>query len=384
MPRRVQLAAEEPQGLLIPTLPPIDRFICQALRGQPAEWCSLDTLEATGFLDRCRHHGIAALLFQRCRDSGEFAGWPERVRGELERLAVAGVAQELLRARHLEFLLDDLARQDIPCLLTKGEALARTLYATPGTRSRSDSDLFIPVAAIEEVKRSVVRLGYRIVSPVYKSRQFTVMRPGSASGDVRFDVHWRILNAPRYARALSFEEAHGRSVAVPDLQHARTLCHHDALLLACMHRFSNVRHDRNRLIWICDVDALARAMDEPGLSQFASIAVEKDVRVECLDGLRRAEQCFGTAVPERVKARLESPQPPPSRAHKLARSRPGQLIADWCELPGATARLGLAKELFLPPARTLLARYGKDNRLWLPVLYARRLLDGLAGRMTLR
>jgi hypothetical protein len=374
----------EPEGLLIPRLPPIDQFICRALLGQPAEWGSLDALDSDRFLDRCRHHGVAALLFQRRRNRHDFASWPDPVRGELERFAMAGVAQELLRARHLEHLLKNLARQGIPCILTKGEALARTLYATPGTRSRSDSDLFIPVAAVEAVRRSVVRLGYRIVPPVYKSHQFTVMRPGNASGNVRFDIHWRILNAPRYARVLSFEEVHERSAAVPDLPGARMPCHEHALLIACMHRFSNARHDRNRLIWICDIDALVEAMDEPRLAQFAAIAVEKGVQAECLDGLQPAQQCFGTAVPDGVKARLERARPPESWTYRLARSQPGLLIADWRELPGATARWGLVRELFVPSAPSLLARYRKESRLWLPVLYARRLLGGLLGRLTVR
>jgi hypothetical protein len=373
----------EPEGLLNAAAATIDRFLCQALRGEPAPWSALEPLVPDAeFVERSRHHGVQALLFCLMKSRPEWHDWPVVVRGALEQSHKALVAQDLMRQHYLATLVGALADRGVRCLLTKGEALARTLYATPGTRSRSDSDLFIPVAAIEDVRRSVVGLGYRIVSPVYKSRQFTVMRPGSTSGDVRFDIHWRILNAPRYARVLSFEEAHGRSAVVPGLQNARMLCHQDALLLACMHRFGNARHDRNRLIWICDVDALVGAMGERGLLQFASIAVEKEVQVECLDGLRRAEQCFGTVVPESVKARLESPRPPASWARKLARSQPGLLIADWCELPGAAARSRLAKELFFPSARTLLARYGKYNRLWLPVLYVRRLLDGLFGRMT--
>lgn len=385
MPRRLQLAAEEPEGLLNHTTSVIDEFLCRALKGESASWTTLEgQVSPDELLQRCCHHGVAALLFQNLRERSGFAGWPEPVRAGLERLAAAGVAQELLRARHLGRLLRDLSHRGIPCLLTKGEALARTLYDTPGIRSRSDSDVFIPVAAITDVTKSIEKLGYRIVSPVYKSRQFTVMRTGDPSANVRFDIHWRILNAPRYARLLSFEEAYQRSVTVPGLPDARALCHTDALLLACVHRFGNARHDRNRLIWLYDIEALARALGESALSRFATIAIEKGVQGECLDGLRHARECFGVAIPEDLEARLGCPGPPEPWIRRLGRSRPGLLVADWNELPGSAARTGLIRELFLPPARGLLDRYQKTSRLWLPVLYLRRMLGGLFGRLTLR
>jgi hypothetical protein len=375
----------EPEELLNAASATIDRFLCQALRGEPAPWSALEPLVPDAeFVERSRHHGVQALLFCLMKSRPEWHDWPVVVRGALEQSHKALVAQDLMRQHYLATLVGALADRGVRCLLTKGEALARTLYATPGTRSRSDSDLFIPVAAIEDVRRSVVGLGYRIVSPVYKSRQFTVMRPGSTSGDVRFDIHWRILNAPRYARVLSFEEAHGRSAVVPGLQNARMLCHQDALLLACMHRFGNARHDRNRLIWIYDIDALVRAMGDSALLRFASIAVDKDVQAECLDGLLRAAECFGTVLPDWVRARIESPRPQVSWTRRFSRSQPGLLIADWRELQSGKARSGLVNELFIPSAGSLLARYNKNSRLWLPVLYTRRLLGGLFGRLTLR
>lgn len=385
MPRRVQLADQQSEGLLSRTTLEIDEFLCRALRGEKPCWATLDgDVSAEEFLEQCRHHGVAALLFHNVRQRQDFANWPERVRAELERFAVAGVAQEMLRARHLGRLLGELLHQGIPCLLTKGEALARTLYDMPGTRSRSDSDVFIPVAAIADVRNSVEKLGYRIVSPVYRGRQFTVMRTGDSSGNVRFDIHWRILNAPRYARLLSFEDAYERSVTVPGLPDARTLCHPDALLLACMHRFGNARHDRNRLIWLYDIDVLARSLDESAWSRFASTALEKGVQEECLDGLHHARECFGVAIPEGIAARLGHPGPPEVWMRKLSRSQLGLLCADWRELPDSAARIGLARELFCPPNRELLDRYQKTSRLWLPVLYARRLLGGLLGHLTQR
>ena len=80
-------------------------------------------------------------------------------------------------------------------------------------------------------------LGYRVASTVYKSHQFTVVRPAMNRYSIRFDIHWRILNSPRFARVLSFEEAFEGSREVPGMSPMRILSDSDALMLACMHRF---------------------------------------------------------------------------------------------------------------------------------------------------
>ena len=221
MPRRLQLAAKEPEGLLSETFPLIDEFLCRALKGEPAGWSALDGLSPDEFLNRCHHHGVSALLFHAVHQHESWASWPLEVRQALEQASRAGVAQELLSTHYLKQLIEVFAERDIPCLLLKGEALASSLYPDAGTRTRSDSDLFIRIRDISTARQAVLDLGYEIVSPVYKSHQFTVMRPGDRTGNVRFDIHWRISNAPRFARVLSFEEAYRDSVAVPGKAPAR-------------------------------------------------------------------------------------------------------------------------------------------------------------------
>lgn len=380
----LELAAEEPERLLIDLNPSIDDFICQALRGEPAPWTALGNLNANEFLARCRHHGVAALLFHRMRNNPGWESWPLELQQDLEQASKAGAAHDLLRSHYLRQLLNALAAKDIPCITTKGEALAVSVYKQPGTRTRSDSDLFIRMGDIAGVRQTVLDLGYRVASTVYKSHQFTVVRPGDESYSIRFDIHWRILNSPRFARVLSFEQAFEGSREVPGMSPMRILNDSDALMLACMHRFGSERHDRDRLIWIYDLHMLVTEMDEAELLRFSSNVVERHVQDVCLDGLCKAKECFHTGIPPRVIDMLTTPTPGGWHFESLGKSHLGLLLDDWKALRDRRARMELLKELFVPSSEYLLYKYQKDNRLWLPLLYVRLVLGGLYNRLLLR
>lgn len=358
----------------------IDGFLCRALVGSPAPWKSLGSISTRGFVDRCQHHGISGLLFHGLRATSEWSGWPVDVRDFLEQAAMAGVAQDLLRGEHLARLMRTFDDRGIGALLIKGEALARTCYPVPGTRSRSDMDVFIGIEHVPAVRSAVQALGYRVLPPFYKSHQFTALRPGDASLGVRFDIHWRILNHPRYARCLSFEDAFERSVEVPGLDRARTLCKPDALLLACMHRHASTRHDPDRLIWILDVHHLASSMPVEEQHSFVTRALERGAHAACCDGILQAQKRFGTTFPAELLERLQ-PKSATAAARRdpVGQSQLGLLWDDFRRLPGISARAELLGELLVPSAAELLDRYNKKSRLWIPLLYARRAIDGVAG-----
>jgi hypothetical protein len=385
VPGCLELAAKTPQGLLIDLNPTIDELICRALRGGPSPWAELEPhVHTREFLERAEHHGVQALLYHRMRDREEWQAWPNAVRNGLEQASKAGVAQEMLRTHHLARVLEEFDRAGVRCLLMKGEALALSHYVTPGTRARCDSDLFIPPGDIEAAKQAVLDANLSILSQIYKSHQFTVNRAGDSFGVVQFDVHWRISNHPQFARAISFEDAFEASVNVPGMEKVRMLNSVDALLLACMHRMGNERHDRDRLIWINDIHALTTTMDIDELIEFAAKAVSLDVQAACLDGLSRSIACFSTPVPDRVIKILQSPELRSPFLVRIARSHLGLLINDWRILADRRSRLGLLRELFWPSSSYLLRKYDKNSKLWLPVLYVRQILGGAFDRLSLR
>ena len=197
MPRCLELAAEESERLLNDLNTSIDDFLCRTLRGEPSPWSALNAgTSPEEFLLRCQHHGISSLLYHAMQQQEEWQSWPQDLRNELEETNKGDIAQEMLRAHYLKKLLKGFSDLGVPCLLTKGEALANTLYPTPGTRTRCDSDLFIPIDGIGKATQAVANAGFAIVSPLYKSHQFTVRRSGETQS--RHD-HIATSHACQYA-----------------------------------------------------------------------------------------------------------------------------------------------------------------------------------------
>jgi len=360
-------------------------FICQALRGEPSPWTDPDPdIGSEEFLQLCRYHGVQALVYQCMRERDEWRDWPQKVRLTLESSNKAGVAAELLRAHYLAGLLKHFEHLGIRSVLIKGEALAVTHYAVPGTRVRCDSDIFIPIHDIGLVKKAVRDAGLWIVSPVYKSHQFTVVRQGTDPRQFALDIHWRILNDPRFARTLSFDDVYECSTKVPGFQDARALNAVDALLLACMHRFGNKSHDRDRLIWIYDIHLLVSGMTQQQKIEFAEKSVELTVQMPCFDGLSKSREFFGTDVPDGIMELLATDGKPATLARRVALSNLGLLVDDWKTLGNYKARLDLMRELFLPSAGSLMSKYGKDDPRWLPLLWLRQVFGGLTKRLLLK
>jgi hypothetical protein len=378
--RLLALAAEKPERLLNAPDQIIDDFVCSALRGEIPQWRSLNScITPEVFIERCQHHGVASLLYHGIKDSDAWWSWPDSVRASLEQRSKAGVAQELLRGHCLQRLVQAFSSRGVGFLLSKGEALAQTHYPVAGTRTRGDSDLFIDPCDIAGAKQAVLDAGFAIVSPIYKTHQFTVRRSMEGADAIEFDIHWRLLNAPRYARSISFSEAWADSIALPRMSCVRTLSARHSLMLACMHRVGSEWHDQNRLIWIYDIHLLVSRMTSAELMLFANCAVERNVHTACYQGLSLAQKCFATEFPGELLPFLNMPQ----SIRRLAHSNLWLLIADWKELPTAVDRCALLRELCFPSPQLLLRRYHKTNQMWLPVLYLRQIFGGIVKRLTL-
>ncbi|MFC1720154.1 nucleotidyltransferase family protein [Pseudomonadota bacterium] len=378
------MAAEISERLLNDLNSQIDDFLCRALRGEPALWPALNPVpDPDVFLIRCQHQGVTSLLYHGMREKEEWLGWPAEICTVMEDASKGQVAQEMLRAHYLRKLLKGFSDAAIPHLLTKGEALANTIYPIPGTRTRADSDVFIAIEDIGKARQAIIDNDFRIVSPIYKSHQFVVRQAKEATVSFDIDVHWRILNAPQFARTLSFAEAYGQSVEVPGMHSVRTLGRVDSLLLACMHRAGSDWHDRDRLIWIYDMHLLVAVMAPAELAAFAEKAVNHNVQAVCLDGLNRTSEFFGTLFPKSIAARLAAPEIR-GLATRFVRSNLALLIDDWRALPDSHARMSLLHELFLPNNEALLHKYHKQKRWWLPLLYLRHVLGGITHRITLK
>jgi hypothetical protein len=355
-----------------------------ALRGDAAPWPAGEA-EHT-LLSTAEVHGIGGLLHAR----GLPAGWPEGVRESFRRIATQQAMWELRHQQLLRAALGRLHAAGIEPVLLKGTPLAYSLYPDPALRRRGDTDLIVAPPQRDPAIAILQELGWTRepgVTGDYISYQCTLSRR-TPDGVHAIDLHWRINNAQLLAPLFTYADLRSRARPLPSLApNAWAPDDVDSLLIACMHRATHrhnpyhvdghAHHDPDRLIWLCDIDLLARRLPPAEWRDLLDRARAKQLRRVTLEGLRRAQSVFGTPLDEPTVQALGAPghEPP---ADYLEAGRGRQFWMDLRALP-AGARLHYLKELAFPPAGYMRERFGA-SRGGLPWLYLRRAAQGMLKR----
>jgi hypothetical protein len=329
------------------------------------------------------------------RNPEEMCDVRDAVLADLERLANTGpkrpsdaaahtaTALELVRAREIASVLDALDAAAIRPILLKGVPLAYTLYDAPSLRPYEDVDALVRREDVDAIKQAMSALGYvaaRLSGGELLFCQFQMMKRDRFGVDHTFDFHWRISTQSLFAHVLDYDEVAAASEPLAALgPAARRASFIHALLLACIHP---AMHHRNaiRTIWVHDIHLLASRLTDADLDRFVDLAVERRVAAICASQLALAAARFGTAVPDRIVARLESQR---SSEPSTAYLQPGrrwhdELLANVRGYARTADRLRLLREVLLPPPRYILDSYalGPLAYVLLPLLYVHRLLLG--------
>lgn len=296
--------------------------------------------------------------------------------------AVRAAALEPFRLADLRALLDALAARGVDVLITKGTALAYSLYEQPDLRPRADTDLLIDAAQLEAVRDVFRQLGYA-EQPSSGDMEQTMFRRVDAAGvDHVYDLHWALTNAPVFADVLRFGELRARSVPLPRIgEHARTICDVDALLYACVHRVAH-HFDSDRLIWLADIHLLRQRMSRDEHARFWALAAEREVVGVCMRSIARTNEWFGGGEHDLAQELLDAAtiaRREPTRSYLDRDQRRLRLLrAELGGLRGWRARVRKLRQLAFPPAAFMQAHFGSRSRLALPWLYAFRAARGVA------
>jgi Uncharacterised nucleotidyltransferase len=303
----------------------------------------------------------------------------------------AATALELVRGREITSVLDTLAGAGVRPVLLKGVPLAYTLYDAPSLRPYEDVDAFVRRDEVEAIKSAMAPLGYaeaRLSGGELLFCQFQMMRRDAFGVDHTFDFHWRISTQALFANVLGYDEVAAAAEALPALgPAARRAGIVHALLLACIHP---AMHHRNaiRAVWLYDIHLLVSRLDDAELERFADLALARGVAAICASQLALASARFDTAIPDRVRRRLQSPgSAEPSAAYlRPTRRWHHELAANLRGHQRTPDRLRLLGEVLLPSPRYMLDSYGLGvlGNLLLPALYIHRICYGgwkiLSGR----
>ncbi len=354
------------------------------LRGEQPPWPAGAPADSENqFLMRAEKDGVAGLLFERLHNTPDPAVWPVTLREPLAARARELAVAEMVEEAELKRVLKALAEQDIPILLMKGTPLAYSIYPTPSTRQRVDTDVLIRREDADRVRAVMQDLGYRQPTAVdgdLVSHQFALTRADKFGAQHTWDFHWKISNAKSVADFLRYDDVADRAQPVPALgPHARALGTVDALLLACVHRVAH-HHDDDRLIWLYDIHLLAGALSEQSRRTFLQRAAAQGVSRICAQGVLHAVNRFATRLPGAFLRELQASADKKNEASAALLTRNSRLedwLADLRALPTWSQRLRLLRQHAFPSAHYMLGRYQTERRALLPWLYLRRGLNGL-------
>jgi hypothetical protein len=360
MPKMQQLAAYLREPFEAATAMPLDIEVCGVLREQ----------------------GVGPLVYRALRARRLLDAQPAGVREQLERLTREEALLEPFRRDEAARVLDALAAARVQALVFKGTALAYTCYPEPSLRPRLDTDLLIRRADVHAASMVFERLGCSRAlqtSGDHVTHQMTYISARQGL-QIAFDVHWKLSNPQPFADLFSFEELECAAISLPGLgPHARTLCDVHALLVACVHRVAH-HYGREFLVYLYDIDLLARRLNAEGWDSIVAGARAKRIRQVTRRGLESAASLLGTPVPERVAHALaSSPGDEPTAAYLAAGFRKIDILrADLREL-GWRDRLRLLREHLFPAPAFVLRSYGQTSPVLLPFLYFARIIGGASA-----
>ena len=326
-----------------------------------------------------RTHGVGPLVYRAMRDHARLDAQPAAVRDELARLARQEALIEPFRRAETERVLGLLAAEGVPVLVFKGTALAYTCYPDPALRPRLDTDLFIRREDITPVSRVFDRLGYARTlrtSGEHVTHQFTYV--GSRHDlQLAFDIHWKLSDPQAFADLFTFEELNRDARSIPALgSHARTPCAEHALLVACAHRVAH-HFDQEFLIDLCDIDLLARTLDQSAWRRVASLAAARRLRRVVLRGLQLAADRLGTPIPIDVHAALAAAgEAEPTAAYLVGGLRRVDVLRADLQALGWRDRLHLLREHLFPDPTFVLRSFRSTQPAMLPAFYVIRIARG--------
>lgn len=372
----------------------IDALLAAALRGASVPETVLGPeCDAAFIFERIRYHGIAGLLHDA---PGGLVRGLEIVAKRVADEAVLLTMWELRHRHLLNEVLAALAASGVVAILLKGTALAYDLYAAPATRARGDSDLLVAPDDLAVTRDVLTSLGFSRPDEVSGASERIALQEiwqRACDGGTlhHIDLHWHTLNSAALDGVLDGAECIAHRMALPRLggeafamDRVRTLIH------TCIHRRLNFAspyfvgdltyYGGDRLIWLSDIDRLARSFGEADWTTFAHLAAEKGVGIACLEGLRSAERSLDTPLPEPVVAVLSATT---RRSRPAAYLRANQLGRAWLDLRatrGWKDKLDHVIARSLPTAEFVRAKYPRQAWLPLPLLYVRRMFDLFRAR----
>jgi hypothetical protein len=283
-----------------------------ALRAEAAPgWPADLSCHESAVVTRIAFHGIALLL---AKTPQVLCTWPPAVAMKVREQAGLRTFWETGHRAGIVPLLDALAAAGIKALVTKGTALAYSVYADPAVRQRGDTDIFLPAADRGKVRRVLRACGFWELGDT-KALQESWQCDTPFGVQPAVDIHWRINASAAVSQLLESELALDAAIPLGRLSSgAQGIGPVDNLILTAINRSSHGQfgyvsgEDRlfetDRLIWAVDMHLIAKGFGPAEWAALTERAARTGTADLVDDALAFGQRTLGICVPDGVREAL--------------------------------------------------------------------------------
>lgn len=356
-------------------------FVSRILREENCAWPENgDNAFSDFFLRQTRQDGIQLLIHRAASQTLVWQHWPQPVRQTLDDTAKHDAIIDIFRQQDLTFLVQILRDNKVEPILLKGAALSYTHYPEPYLRTRTDTDILIPLHDAGRLEGLLKPHAYlsagKIEGGLINHQQ--LYKHTSPQGPVFFyDIHHRLLNPRDFSGSLTYDEILREAREIPaGGDTLKIISDRHALLHACMHRVAHHYGDP-KLLWLYDIHLLLAGKSDAWLQSFYEFAVEKKMAKICGESFRLSAQWFQMNLPEGWIEKLQNvPHYEPSEKYLHRQMNQISLFLRDFKAVGAVEKIRLVREHCFPSPAYMKAKYKVQSSWSLPFLYLWRILSG--------
>lgn len=387
---KLTIFPRKPKDKTTPDLASVDTLLATTLAGGSASWPEVWQGQATSsqLIERVLYHGIAGLLFEQAK---RLDGWPEDVHAALKQQAIAQTMWKMQHRRVLSDLVSSFAAAAMYPLFLKGSAFAYDLYATPASRARGDTDLFISQQDLPRARELLAGLGFELQSEQHQDmdvlHQQELWELVTKDGSVHdIDLHWQVMNSQALRSLFIYRECAAQPLALPRLHpEALAMNRPRALIHACLHRANHISSPYysngikyfggDRLIWAQDIHLLANALTPTEWESLCQIAISGGSAKVCQNGLEIAQTRLGTQLPAGILQRLSSAPGQTADLYLLQSRQLGRALRDLRAVPGLRLKLSFIRQNLFPSTAFLRSKYPRLHKMPVLFLHVLRLFE---------
>lgn len=333
-------------------------------------------------LEIARAHGLQGLL-AACLRIVPHAQIPPDAQSRLDDEMRRGVLAQGLAYRELDALSDFCAQRQIPFVVLKGAALAKTLYPRMDLRPFGDLDVLIHQSDAEVIRAFLLTRGMREDAefvPGFR-RAFLSEMSFASPRAVAVDLHWQLVLPVYYQRHCDMEWFWQNTEPVTFSGRPMHILNPTAQLVHLCAHVGLHHRDRLRLIWLYDIALLLqtragdiRWQDAASFAQTAHLA--RPVRYV----LDQTHAWWGTVLPPETDKRFRAnPFDANERimyALTTADITHARVAGDMLNTSGARQKFNFTRHYMFPDRLYMRTRYGIRRDTLLPLYYAWRLVEG--------